>query len=104
MKIFRNLATWRLIIWSVLFIGTILLFGCGNDDDDDGLEQPLEEESSAAVTTPSVTQPATDVAPQLDAVSFTIDATSKEAWTYFSLAKGNTVEVADPLMVDNINK
>ena len=97
MKTFRNLATWRLIIWSVLFIGTILLFGCGNDDDDDGLEQPLEEESSAAVTTPSVTQPATDVAPQLDAVSFTIDATSKEAWTYFSLAKGNTVEVADPL-------
>ena len=96
MKTFRNLATWRLIIWSILFIGTILLFGCGNEDDD-GLEQPLEEESSTAVTTPSVTQPPTGVAPQLDAVNFTIDATSKEAWAYFSLTKGNIVEVADPL-------
>ena len=96
MKTFRNLATWRLIIWSVLFIATVLFFGCGNDDADDGLEQPLEEESSAAVTTSSVTQPPTVVAPQLDAVAFTIDATSKEAWAYFSFAKGNTVEVADP--------
>ena len=97
MKTFRNLATWRLIIWSVLFIGTILLFGCGNNDDDDGLEQPLEEESITAETTPSVTQPPTDVVPQLDVVSFTIDATSREAWAYFSFTKGATVEVADPL-------
>lgn len=97
MKAFRSLATWRLIIWSVLFIATVLFFGCGNDDDDDGLEQPLEEESTTAVTTPSVTQPPTDGAPQLDVVNFTIDATSKEVWAYFSLAKGNVVEVADPL-------
>ena len=97
MKTFRSLATWRLIIWSILFIATVLFFGCGNDDDDDGLEQPLEEESITAETTPSVTQPAADVAPQLDVVNFTIDATSKEAWAYFSLTKGNTVEVADPL-------
>ena len=93
MKTFRNLATWRLVIWSVLFIGTFLFFGCGNGDDDDELEQPLEEESTTAVTTP----PPADVAPQLDVVNFTIDATSREAWVYFSLAKGDTVEVADPL-------
>ncbi len=97
MKTFRNLATWRLIIWSVLFIATVLFSGCGNGDEDDGLEQPLEEESTTAVTTPSVTQPPTAVAPQLDVINFTIDATSREAWSYFSLAKGDTVEVADPL-------
>ena len=97
MKTFRSLATWRLIIWSILFIATVLFFGCGNNDDGDGLEQPLEEESPTAETIPSATQSPADVAPQLDVVNFTIDATSKEVWAYFSLAKGNTVEVADPL-------
>ena len=97
MKTFRKLSTWRLIIWSVLFVATVLFFGCDTDDDDAGLEQPFGEESTTAVGTPSVTQPPTTVAPQLDVVNFTIDATSKEAWAYFSLAKGNTVEIADPL-------
>ena len=97
MKTFRSLATWRLIIWSVLFIATVLFSGCGNGEEDDGLEQPLEEESTTAMTTPSVTQPPTVVAPQLDVVNFTINATSREAWAYFSLAKGDVVEVADPL-------
>ena len=96
MKTFRNLATWRLIIWSVLFIATVLLSGCGNDDDD-GLEQPLEEQPPADTTAPSATQSPADVAPQLDVVSFTIDATSREAWAYFSFTTGDTVEVADPL-------
>ena len=97
MKTFRNLATWRLIIWSVLFIGTILFLGCGNNDDDDALEQPLEEPPSEVVTPPSVNQSPAEVAPQLEVVNFTIDATSKEVWVYFSLAQGDVVEVADPL-------
>ncbi len=96
MKTFRSLATWRLIIWSVLFLATVLFFGCGNDDDD-GLEQPLEEQLSEAVTPPSVNQSPAEASPQLDVINFTIDATSREAWAYFSLAKGDTVEVADPL-------
>ena len=90
MKTFRNLATWRLIIWSVLFIGTVLFFGCGNDDDD-ALEQPLGEQPTEAVLPPA------EVAPQLDVVNFTIDATNREAWAYFSFTKGNVVEIADPL-------
>ena len=97
MKTFRNLATWRLIIWSVLFIATVLFFGCGTDDDDDGIEQPLKDQPSEAVTPPPANQSSVDAAPQLDVVSFTIDATSREVWSYFSLAKGDTVEVADPL-------
>ena len=90
MKTFRNLATWRLIIWSVLFIATVLFFGCGNDDDD-GLEQPLEEQPTEVVLPPA------EVTPQLDVVNFTIDATNRETWAYFSFTKGDVVEVADPL-------
>ena len=91
MKTFRDLATWRLIIWSVLFIGTVLFFGCGNDDDNDGLEQPLEEQPTEAVLPPA------EVAPQLDVVNFTIDATNRETWAYFSFTKGDVLEIADPL-------
>ncbi len=91
MKTFRNLAAWRLIIWSILFIATVLFFGCGNDDDNDGLEQPLEEQPTEAVLPPA------EVAPQLDVVNFTIDATNRETWVYFSFTKGNVLEIADPL-------
>ena len=97
MNTFRNLATWRLIIWAVLFIGTILFSSCGDDDDDDGLEQPLTEQPTTDTTPPSTNQPPAEAAPQLDVVSFTIDASSREAWAYFSFTKGDTVEVADPL-------
>ena len=90
MKTFRNLATWRLIIWSVLFIAIVLFFGCGNDDDD-GLEQPLEEQPTEVVLPPA------EVTPQLDVVNFTIDATNRETWAYFSFTKGDVVEIADPL-------
>lgn len=97
MKTFRDLTTWRLIIWSVLFISTILFFGCGTDDEDDGLGQPLAEQPPAAATPASADQSPAEVAPQLDVVNFTIDATSREAWAYFSFTTGDTVEVADPL-------
>ena len=60
MKNFRNLATWRLIIWSVLFIATVLFSPVAGDDDDDGLEQPLEEQPSEAVTPPSADQSPAD--------------------------------------------
>ena len=90
MKNLRTLATWRLIIWSVLFVGTIFFFGCGSDHED-ALEQPLEEQSP-----PSGNQSPAEVTPQLDVVKFTVDATNKEAWAYFSFARGDVIEVADP--------
>ena len=96
MKTFRKFATWRLIIWSILFIGTVLFTGCGNDDDET-LEQPLTEQPPTDTTLPSTNQSPAEVTPQLDVISFTIDATSREAWAYFSFTTGDTVEVADPL-------
>ena len=33
MNTIRDFATWRLIIWSVMFIGIVLFFSCGGDDE-----------------------------------------------------------------------
>ncbi len=72
MKRFKTLATWRLIVWSVLYISVFFYFSCGGDEE-------------------------VGVAPTIqEAATFTVDATSREAWTYFSFAKGGVVEVADP--------
>lgn len=72
MKTLKSLTNWRLIVWAVLYISVLFYFSCGGDEEVD------------------VVQPAQD------AVTFTADATSREAWTYFSFAKGAVVEVADP--------
>ena len=96
MNTFRDFAAWRLIIWSVMLIGIVLFFSCGNDDGDDTLEQPIKEQLPETVMPPSTNQTPAEVAPQLDAVTFTIDATNRETWAYFSFAKGDVLEVVDP--------
>ena len=96
MNAFRDVAFWRLIIWSVMIIGVVFLFGCGNDDDDTP-EQPLKEQLPEPMTPPPTNQTPVEVEPQLDAVTFTIDASNREAWAYFSFAAGDFLEVADPL-------
>ena len=42
-------------------------------------------------------QPPIEIAPELNTGTFTIDATSREMWAYFSFATGDVVEVNDPL-------
>ena len=72
MKRFKTLATWRLIVWAALYLSVFFYFSCGGDEE-------------------------VGVAPTVqEAATFTVDATSREAWTYFSFAKGGVVEVADP--------
>ena len=72
MKNLKSLTNWRLIVWAVLYISVFFYFSCGGDEE-------------------------VEVAPTVqEAATFTVDATSREAWTYFSLAKGGVVEVADP--------
>ena len=72
MKNLKSLTNWRLIVWAVLYISVFFYFSCGGDEE-------------------------VEVAPTVqEAATFTVDATSLEAWTYFSLAKGGVVEVADP--------
>ena len=96
MNAIRDFATWRLIIWSVMFIGIVLFFSCGGDDGDDTLEQPIKEQLPETVTPPSTNQTPIEVEPQLDVAKFTIDATNREAWAYFSFAKGDVLEVVAP--------
>ena len=72
MKRFKTLATWRLIVWAALYLSVFFYFSCGGDEE-------------------------VGVAPAVqEATMFTVDATSREAWTYFSFAKSGVVEVADP--------
>lgn len=95
MNAFRDVAVWRLIFWSVMIVGVVFLFGCGNDDDDTP-EQPLKEQLPETMTPPPTNQTPVEVEPQLDVVTFTIDATNREAWSYFSFATNDVIEVADP--------
>ena len=48
------------------------------------------------MTPPPTNQTPVEVEPQLDVVTFTIDATNREAWSYFSFATNDVIEVADP--------
>lgn len=95
MNAFRDVAVWRLIFWSVMIVGVVFLFGCGNDDDDTP-EQPLKEQLPETMTPPPTNQTPVEVEPQLDVATFTIDATNREAWSYFSFATNDVIEVADP--------
>ena len=72
MKHLKSLTNWRLIVWAVLYISVFFYFSCGSDEE-------------------------VEVAPTVqEAATFTVDATSREAWTYFSFAKGTVVEITDP--------
>ena len=72
MKHLKSLTNWRLIVWAVLYISVFFYFSCGGDEE-------------------------VEVAPTVqESATFTVDASSREAWTYFSFAKGAVFEVADP--------
>ena len=71
-----------------------IMFGC-NSADEETLEHLLaEQETTETVTTEAQDSPVEPVE-MLEAVTFTIDATSKEEWTYFSFAAGDVVDVED---------
>lgn len=82
----------------MLILGVVILFsfGCGPVDEED-VDKLLQPEETTE-TTPTVTTE-TEVADEepvgLEAFTFTIDATNREAWTYFSFATGDVIEVED---------
>ena len=81
----------------VIFGGIILLSSCDTVDDEN-LNQLLQtNETDEATPTPPETagQVPADEPVGLEAVTFTIDATNREAWAYFSFAAGDIVEVED---------
>lgn len=85
------------IAFLILILGVVLFsFGCGPVDEED-VEQLLQPEEPTD-TTPALTtetEAAGEELVGLEAFTFTIDATNREAWTYFSFATGDVVEVED---------
>ena len=82
----------------MLILGVVILFsfGCGpvDEEDVDKLLQPEETDEA----TPSVgmdTEVTVEEPVGLETLTFTIDATNREAWAYFSFATGDVIEVED---------
>ena len=82
----------------MLILGVVILFsfGCGTDDEED-VEKPIQPEDTVnttpAMTTNADTHEQVEEPVRLEASTFTIDATNRETWAYFSFATGNVVEV-----------
>ena len=71
-----------------------IMFGC-NSADEETLEHLLAEQETIETVTTEAQDSLAEPVEVLEAVTFTIDATSKEEWTYFSFAAGDVVDVED---------
>lgn len=71
-----------------------IMFGC-NSADEETLEHLLAEQETTETVTTEAQDSLAEPVEVLEAVTFTIDATSKKEWTYFSFAAGDVVDVED---------
>lgn len=100
MKTIRDFVNRYITISLILMLGVVTLFSFSCDRaDENGINQLLQPEETTDAT-PSITpetdaQVPTDAPIGLESLTFTIDATNREAWAYFSFASGDTVDVAD---------
>ena len=86
------------ITFLILTLGVVVLFsfGCGPVDEDD-VEQLLQPEETNEAAPPVGTDTETTVEEPagLETLTFTIDATDREGWAYFSFATGDVIAVDD---------
>ena len=100
MENIRGLVNQHATAFLMLILGVVILFsfGCGPVDEED-VENLLQPEETTDTTPPGTTNTDTQVPAEepieLEALTFTIDATNREAWAYFSFASGDVVEVED---------
>ena len=97
MKSIRGFVNRHAIVFLMLILGVVLSsFGCGPVGEED-VEQLLQPEETTDTTPPETTGTEATVEEPvgLEALTFTIDATNREAWVYFSFATGDVVEVED---------
>ena len=82
----------------MLILGVVILFsfGCGPVDEED-VEKLLQPGDPTDTTPPETTVPEATVEEPigLETLTFTIDATNREGWAYFSFATGDVVEIED---------
>ncbi|MDE0484997.1 MAG: HmuY family protein [Candidatus Poribacteria bacterium] len=94
----KDYLNWNIVIWFMLFVGVFIFFGCVSVD-----ESEVEKILADADATDKMSDPSTttedptqiDEPVGLETLTFTIDATNREEWTYFSFDTGDVVEVAD---------
>ena len=98
MEKIRDFVNRHTTIFLILMLGVVTLFcfSCTRIEHD--LNQLLPEETTD--TTPPVTMDTDTQAPveepvALEVFTFTIDATNREAWAYFSFTSGDVVEIED---------
>ena len=100
MKSIRNFVNQYATTFLILTLSVVVVFSfsCGPVDEED-VEQLLQPDETTD-TTPSVTmdtdtQAAVEEPVGLEVFTFTIDATNREAWAYFSFDSGDVVEIED---------
>ena len=100
MKKIRDFVNRYITISFTLMLGVVILFSssCDRADENDinRLLHPEETtDATSSATTGTDAQVPVDEPIGLEPLTFTIDATNREAWTYFSFASGDTVNVED---------
>ena len=96
MKKIRDFVNRHNTISLILMLGivTLFCFSCSRIEDD--LNELLPEETTGTEeTTETDEQTSTETPIMLEPLMFTIDATNREAWAYFSFASGDVVEIED---------
>ena len=98
MESIRNFVNQYAITLLILTLGVVVLFsfGCGPVGEED-VEQLLHPEETTEETPQVATDPEATVEDPvgLETLTFTIDATDREAWVYFSFVSGDVVEIED---------
>lgn len=83
----------------IIGLGLCIMFGC-NSTDDETLERLLAEPDTTETVTTETQEPLEEPVEMLEAMTRTIDATSKEEWIYFAFATGSVVDVEDAATSD----
>ncbi len=96
MKKIRDFVNRHNTISLILMLGVVTLFcfSCSRIEDD--LNELLPEETTGTEeVTETDEQTSAETPIMLEPLMFTIDATNREAWAYFSFASGDVVEIED---------
>ena len=96
MKKIRDFVNRHTTIFLILMLGVVTLFcfSCSRIEDD--LNELLPEETTGTEeVTETDEQTSAETPIMLEPLMFTIDATNREAWAYFSFASGDVVEIED---------
>ena len=100
MKEIRDFVNQYAFIFLTLMLGVVILFSlsCDRADEEDinRLLQPEETpDATSSATLETDAQVLAEEPIGLESLTFTIDATNRETWAYFSFASGDTVKVED---------